>query len=188
MPTPHAQKLPLSFDAARLQADLDVFEEEEWIAHFVRRNYDGSWSVIPLRGPAGETHPIRMSYSDPSCDTFEDTPFLDRTPYLREVLGAFECPLLSVRLMRLAPGSVIKEHTDFDLSIEDGTARLHVPIQTNPDVDFRLCGERMPLHAGECWYLKLSEPHSVRNDGSEPRVHLVLDVTVNSWLAELVSG
>ncbi|MEO1527789.1 MAG: aspartyl/asparaginyl beta-hydroxylase domain-containing protein [Planctomycetota bacterium] len=167
-----------------MDADLRRLESMEWIDHFVTQNYDGVWSVIPLRGPASATHPVLMIYSDPTCSEFANTPFLEGCDYLPTVLNTFECPLLSVRLMKLTAGSVIKEHRDHDLSVESGVARLHIPIVTNEGVDFRLNGTQVALNPGECWYLRLSDPHSVRNDGQTDRVHLVLDVEVNQWLID----
>src|SRR4029453_10385576 len=65
-------------------------------------------------------------------------------------------------------------------------ARLHVPIAPNPGVDFRLNGERVVLAEGECWYLRLSDPHSVANGGDRDRVHLVIDAIVSPWLYEIL--
>ena len=90
--------------------------------------------------------------------------------------------------MRLTPGSVIKEHSDYDLSIEDGNARLHIPITTSPKVEFSLNSRRIILNEGECWYLRLSDPHTVANRGDEDRVHMVIDATVNPWLAQLIGS
>jgi mannose-6-phosphate isomerase-like protein (cupin superfamily) len=90
--------------------------------------------------------------------------------------------------MRLTPGSVIKEHEDVVLSFEDGMVRLHIPVVTNDAVDFRLNGERVVLEAGSCWYLRLSDPHSVANRGTEDRVHLVVDAEVNDWVGEVFAG
>jgi Aspartyl/Asparaginyl beta-hydroxylase len=176
--------LPLAFYPDRLAADLAALTTG-WTAHFVTQNYDGDWSAIALRGPAGARHPIQMIYSDPTCTDFVDTPMLAASPYFRTVLGAFACTLLAVRLMRLTPGSRIKEHRDHDLRFEDGTARLHIPIATNAGVDFRLNGVRCPMAAGSCWYLRLSDPHSVANTGAADRVHLVIDAAVNDWLEAL---
>jgi quercetin dioxygenase-like cupin family protein len=178
-------KLPFSFDPMRLKHDLDQFEHLGWTDHFVKQNYQGSWSVIPLRGTAGATHPIMMIYSDPNAINFEDTPFLQASPYFQEVLQGFQCPLEAVRLMKLSAGSIIKEHTDFDLSFEQGHARLHIPVVTNPEVDFQLNHERVVMLEGECWYLKLSDPHSVANRGEADRVHLVIDALVNPWLKDV---
>ena len=131
MPTGSAQlrypdrlRLTLSFDPGRLAEDLGRLRGVVWTDHFVRQNYDGDWSAIPLRAPVGATHPIRMIYSDPTAKAFEDTPLLARTPYFREVLAAFGCPLQAVRLMRLAPASVIKEHRD-----DDGCTSRSRPIR-----------------------------------------------------------
>jgi hypothetical protein len=48
------------------------------------------------------------------------------------VIAAFACEVRSVRLMRLTPGSIIKEHTDLDLGVESGSVRIHMPVTTNP--------------------------------------------------------
>jgi quercetin dioxygenase-like cupin family protein len=180
--------LPLSFDPARLAADLAALAGAPWIDHFVKQNYRGDWSVIPLRGPAGATHPVLMIYSDPTCFAFEDAPFLAACPYFREVLAAFACPLQAVRLMRLGPGSVIEEHRDHDLSFEQGVVRVHVPVVTNGQVDFRINRERIVLEAGSAWYLRLSDPHSVANRGADARVHLVIDAVVDPWIEALFAS
>lgn len=177
-------KLKLQFDPQRLQDDLKRLQMESWIAHFVTQNYDGDWSVIPLRGPASATHPVMMIYSDPTCSEFSNTPFLAECDYLQTVLDSFQCPLMAVRLMKLAAGSHIKKHVDHDLAAENGVARLHVPVVTNEYVNFQLNGSRVVMNPGECWYLRLSDPHSVENSGHTDRVHLVLDVQTNDWLHE----
>jgi len=182
---PDRLRLPFSFDQALLARDLQALSSVAWTRHFVRANYDGDWSVIPLRAPAGETHPIRMIGSDPTCRTFVDTPLLDHCPYFAEVMQAFRCPLRTVRLMRLASGSVIKEHTDLDLGFEDGMVRIHVPVVTSDQVEFFLNGSRVVMEAGSAWYLRLSDPHRVVNNGPKDRVHLVVDGFVNDWIAEV---
>jgi hypothetical protein len=138
MAFPDRLQLPLSFDPVLLRATSDALSATPWTAHFVQQNYEGDWSVIPLRCAAGETHPIRMIYSDPTATDFVDTPFLAACPYFRAVIAAFACEVRSVRLMRLTPGSVIKEHTDLDLGVErrgadpcpgDHQSRRRVPAQ-----------------------------------------------------------
>jgi hypothetical protein len=185
-PFPDRLRLPLDFAPAGLEADLAALSAGGWIAHFVTQNYEGDWSVIPLRGPAGATHPVQMIYSDPACTAFADTPLLAAAPHFRAVLAAFACPLQAVRLMRLAAGSTIKEHRDHDLAFEDGTVRIHVPVVTNEGVDFRLNGTRCVMPAGSAWYLRLSDPHSVANRGTADRVHLVIDAAVNAWVEGLL--
>lgn len=182
---PDRLRLPLDFDPERLAADLAGLSAATWTAHFVTQNYDGDWSAIALRAPAGARHPVQMIYSDPSCSVFEDTVLLAASPYFRDVLAALACPLRAVRLMRLRPGTRVKEHCDHDLSFENGTVRIHIPVTTNEDVDFRLNGVRCPMPAGSVWYLRLSDRHSVANLGTTDRVHMVIDAAVNGWVAAL---
>lgn len=179
---PDRLRLPFTFDPQLLVRDLQRLSARDWIKHFVLQNYEGDWSVIPLRGKAGARHPVMMIYSDPAATEFDDTPFLQVCPYFRKVLETFKSPLLAVRLMRLTPGSIIKEHVDHELSVDEGTARFHIPVVTNPDVEFYLNGTRIVLEAGSTWYLRLSDPHRVRNGGTTDRVHMVIDAVADDWL------
>jgi hypothetical protein len=183
---PDRVRLPLAFDPVPLAAELARFGEDEWTAHFVRANYEGEWSAIPLRAAAGETHPVRMIGVHTMAPHFVDTSFLERAPAFAAVLASFQCELKSVRLMRLAAGALIKEHEDYDPDAENGSARLHVPVTTNPGVEFLLNRRPVAMAAGSVWYLRLADPHSVANRGSGDRVHLVIDLRVNDWLADLL--
>lgn len=185
---PDRIRLPFAFDPAKLRADLDRVTADGWIDHLVTSNYEGDWSVLPLRIPAGAVHPVMMIYADPTATRFEDAPALGRAPYFRRVLAQFACPLQTVRLMRLTPGSRIREHRDHDLAAEYGAARIHVPISTSPEVDFVLNGRRVEMEPGSAWYLRLCDPHSVVNRGRADRIHLVIDCVVDDWLAGLLHG
>ncbi|MES2338938.1 MAG: aspartyl/asparaginyl beta-hydroxylase domain-containing protein [Pseudomonadota bacterium] len=184
---PDRVRLPMTFDPAVLAADLDTLTHVDWTPHVVRQNFRGDWSVLPLRAPVGETHPIRMAVPTPA-EHWCDTALLDHAPACRAVLATLRCPLHSVRLMRLSAGSAILEHRDPDLSADDGFARLHVPIVTNPGVRFLVNGTPVPMAAGETWYVRLSDPHAVTNDGTTDRIHLVIDAVVNPWLRALLTA
>lgn len=177
-------KLPLEFDAARLQAELDALTSEAYVPHFNTRYYQGDWSVLPLRSIGGAPAQI---YPDPTNKGgWADTPFLARCPYIREMLGAFTCSMQAVRFLRLGPGSTIREHKDYNLSLDDGEIRLHIPVRTNQDVDFIVGGKRVVMAEGECWYHNFNLPHSVANRGTTARVHLTLDCVVDDWLRDVV--
>ena len=172
-------RLPMAFDVARLHADLAQIRPEEWRAHFNTGYHDGLWSGVALRTTEGAHVPL---YPDPTKNAYVDLAVLDRCPYIREVMAAFHCPLRLVRLLKLTPGSNIKEHSDYDLSFEDGEVRVHVPIQTNPAVEFVVDGKPLPMGEGECWYVNFNLPHRIHNRGATDRVHLVIDCVLNEWL------
>lgn len=177
-------RLAVTFDPAKLQADLDRILTDDFVPHFNTGYYTGDWSVVPLRSIGGKA---RQIYPDPTAkDSWQDTPLLERCSYVREVLAHFQCPQQAVRFMRLKAGSVIREHRDLALSFEDGEVRLHIPVRTNPDLDFRFAGKRVVMAEGECWYHDFTEPHSVANRGQTDRIHLVIDCILNDWLRGLL--
>ncbi|MFN0314576.1 MAG: aspartyl/asparaginyl beta-hydroxylase domain-containing protein [Burkholderiales bacterium] len=180
-----AVRLPLQFDLARLKSEFDRIRDKDWIVHFNAGYHDGGWSGVALRSNQDDARTI---YPDPAREDFSDTQLLARCPSIRSVLSEFKCPLLSVRLLRLKAGSIIKEHRDHKLGFEDGEVRIHIPISTNPGVEFHLDGDLIPMKEGEAWYVNVNLPHRVKNLGATDRVHLVIDCKVNDWLASLFAG
>lgn len=173
-------KLPFEFNPRKLKKDLGKFAEAEWTPHFNTQYYEGDWSGIALRATRNAI--LGGLYPDPvSADDYENTLNLTRCDYLPEVLKTFKCDLESARLLRLGAAAKIREHRDYKMSYEDGIARVHVPVLTNPQVEFFLDKKPIKMNEGEVWYLNLNLPHSVINHGAEVRVHLVLDCVVNDW-------
>lgn len=183
----NALKLPFGFDPVKLKEDLAKINDDEWFAHFNKSDYDGEWSGVALRAPAGAVHPIQKLSPLPGIKYFVDTDVLNECIYFKTILNNFLCPLKSVRLLKLKPGSIIKEHTDSFLSFEDGEARIHIPVQTNPDIYFYLDGERIIMNEGEAWYLNFSLKHKIENRSRVDRIHLVIDCDVNEWLTDVFS-
>ncbi len=116
---------------------------------------------------------------------YRDTPLLEKCPYFKEIVSGFECGLESVRLLALAPGSRIKTHRDRGLAYSQGCFRLHIPILTDPDVEFLVDDEPVTMQAGECWYANFDLPHSVTHHGKTRRIHLVIDGKRNDWTDKL---
>lgn len=183
---PDRLKLPLAFDASPMLDEVNRLPANSWTAHFVPQHYRGDWSVAPLRAPRDAVHPIMKITSPPGCDDWAETEYLEACPSIRAAIESFKCPLGAARLMRLGGNSQIHEHRDADLDAGMGVARLHIPLVSNPDVEFLVNGEAAHMAAGECWYLRLSDPHRVTNSGSAPRIHLVIDAQVDDWLAALL--
>jgi len=100
------------------------------------------------------------------------------------LLASIPGRLESVRFLRLAAGSVIHEHRDAGLRVEEGVYRLHIPVRTNPDVEFLVGGQAMQMAEGECWYVNFDLPHSLVNRGTSDRVHLVVDGVVDDAVLE----
>lgn len=176
-------QLPLTFDPQLLKADLVGIAPTEWVSHFNQEYFDGEWSGIALRSIGGNPKQI---YPDPHAEgTVANTPMLERCPNIRRVLESFGCPVKSARLLKLSPGSCIREHRDYELGFAEGEIRLHIPVATEANVAFFLAGKPVKMNEGECWYLDFSLPHRVEHRGVADRIHLVIDCVVNDWLLEL---
>lgn len=183
--TPPFVRLEPRFPSEPLLREALGVDAAQWSAHFNADYHDGGWQGVALRASGGE---VTRLYPEPNLRaTVTDTALMAACPAIRAALAAFQCPLREVRLLRLTPGSYIREHRDEDLRLDAGEARLHIPLVTHPLVEFYVDGERALMEAGECWYLNLSLPHRVRNVSPIERIHLVIDCAVNDWLRDQIA-
>lgn len=176
-------KLPFEFNVSLLQAEMQSIQDNIWIAHYNKNDYDGSWTSLALYSKDGMASTIYASMDNNS--TLKATEIIGSCKYLQEVLEVFKFEKVAVRLMRLNAGAVIKPHKDHALGYEDGDFRLHIPIVTNPDVNFMLGGERIVMNEGTCWYINANEEHAVSNNGLTDRIHLVIDGKRNEWTDDI---
>ena len=56
------------------------------------------------------------------------------------------------RFVRWGTGAEILERRDDKLGFEDGVTWIHIPVETNPQVEFRLNGKLLQISEGEAWY------------------------------------
>ncbi len=179
-------QLPFYFDADLLQQEVAAISAMNWVPHYQVKHYEGAWNAIPLRSINGKTDDIIISPAQKN--NYQDTVFLEISPYLKTVLKNFQCPLQAVRLLKLNAGSSIKEHRDAELNFESGEIRLHIPVLTHADVEFILDKERLSLQEGECWYLNFNLLHAINNNSPINRVHLVIDAVVNDWVTDIFNS
>jgi aspartyl/asparaginyl beta-hydroxylase len=176
-------RLPITPDINTMQHEVTALTSH-WTPHFNTRHYEGQWTVLPLRSPGGQTShivPDLMQYNT----TYTDTLLMQQCPAIINLLSHLHCTFMSVRLLNLQSGSVIKEHRDHELSFENGEARLHFPVFTNAQVEFYVDNQLVQMQEGDCWYINAQLPHRVANYGNADRIHLVVDCVVNDWLTEV---
>lgn len=179
-------RLPMAFDPEPLRADLDALRDEDWQPHFNASIYRGEWAGVALRTPGGGPGTL---YPYPAMrNLWADTEILGRCPGIAAALARFSSPLTSVRLLRLGPGAEVDEHRDHKLGYADGEIRVHVPLTTNPDVEFLVEGAPLHMAPGEAWYVDFSRPHAVANRGTTPRVHLLVDTVVDDWVTQQLAA
>ena len=179
-------KLPLSYDASKMFEEFEAIKAQQF-------EY---YKVIQLRAPAHMVDtslpfpPPATDYADGSWTPWMDTPEMAQCAYLKSVIDFFKenTTVTLVRLLRLAPQSVVQEHTDptLGLEIEKSVIRLTIPIYNQPGVEFFLNDSLVPMLPGECWYLRLTDPHRVLNNSDYERVNLTIDMIPNDWVLNLI--
>jgi aspartyl/asparaginyl beta-hydroxylase (cupin superfamily) len=166
----HAVRLMRTYDPDALQEAVARVHErlQEMPAGYPGEGHLG-WTSVCLHSPASGRSPV-----------------LEAAPYLRHVMDDLGIRIRLARLLALRPAGVIREHRDAFLS--NAIVRLHVPIVTDPAVEFYLDGQRCDWLAGELWYGDFSRPHHARNGSALTRIHLVIDATIDAQLAALFPG
>jgi quercetin dioxygenase-like cupin family protein len=170
-------KIPAAISA--IQKEVAALRPNDWQPHMNKRDYEGEWDVLSLRSPGGKNNPLAEPMNG---EEYADTALMQQCPSIQQLIHYLQCEKLSVRLLNLQPGAVIKEHTDKELCFEKGEARLHFPVFTNPLVEFFIDGTKVKMLEGDCWYINANLPHSLANKGDRERIHLVIDCKVNEWL------
>ncbi|AQQ01808.1 aspartyl beta-hydroxylase [Pseudoalteromonas aliena] len=182
-------QLDIFYDIKKVAVDLVVAKKLEWVEHVNTQCYQGGWDVLPLRVPVehADRHVILQSFAIESSSDFIDGDHLKYLPSISELLSQFKCDILSARLMRLSPNSLIKPHRDLGLSIElSAQARIHISLEACEQVEFLVDCLEVPMSPNSCWYINADAEHSVINNGDTPRINLVIDCNVNEWLLSLI--
>lgn len=181
-------KLAFSFDPVKMKNEIDLLNLNDFVYY----------NVITLRSPAHLVDPSLTppppaeDYADGSWTKWLDTLALKQSPYLSSIVDMFRqhSEVTLVRLLRLAPNGIVAEHTDptLGLEIEKSVIRLTIPIQSNNEVQFYLNDSIVPMKLGECWYLRLTDPHRITNMGATERINMTIDIVPNKWIRSLLIG
>ena len=170
-------QLPITFDAVALLAEVSAIEESAWRGRTSRDDGNSALTLITTEGdPASDALSGRM----------RPTPWLERCPYLGQVLEAIGATWGRARLMRLNGQAEVKAHVDINYYWRE-RMRVHVPIVTTPGVRFQCGDAEINMGAGECWIFDTWRRHRVLNEGSAQRIHLVADTVGGERFWDLLS-
>ncbi len=193
-PTPKALS-PINFAQLDCRVSLPLLQSEvaqllgaSWVDHVNTNDYCGGWNLLPLRCQAQHrhSHPLLQGFAIAEGDFWEDLPAMASCAQIQYLLAQLQCPVKSVRLMRLCAGAIIKPHRDLGLGLAFGEARLHMPVFSSSAIRFWVKETLIPMAEGELWYFNADEIHAVENPGDADRINLVIDCVGNEWLNEQV--
>lgn len=181
-----AIKLPLTFDVEKLTKEIESIGLNQFLY------YD----VLPLRSPAHLVDPSipfpppAEDYADGSWCDWLNTKSLENSPYLKSIIEQFQehTTVTLVRALRLEKGNVVKEHRDvtLGLQVEKSVIRLTIPVIKDEKADFYLNNKIVPMKPGECWYMRLTDPHQVINKSERDRINITIDMIPNQWVRDMI--
>ncbi len=181
-----AIKLPLAFDVEKLTKEIESIGLNQFLY------YD----VLPLRSPAHLVDPSipfpppAEDYADGSWCDWLNTKMLEDSPYLKSIVEQFQehTTVTLVRALRLEKGNVVKEHRDvtLGLQVEKSVIRLTIPVIKDENADFYLNNKIIPMKPGECWYMRLTDPHQVINKSERDRINITIDMIPNQWVRDMI--
>ncbi|MFT3906327.1 MAG: sulfotransferase [Steroidobacteraceae bacterium] len=169
-------RLPVRFDIERLRAEVAALPDAAWVAH--PNGIAGNSAARLISADGGE--------NDDVDGIMQPTPHLVGSPYIRQVLASFGVVWSRSRLMRLAAHANVPEHADINHHWFY-RVRLHIPVTTQPGVRFTCGDETVHMAAGEAWIFDNWRSHSVVNDSTHERIHLVADTTGDASFWQFVA-
>ena len=168
-------KLPWQFDAQRLASEVEALSERYWLDH--PSGLPGN-SAVPLVSVDGA-----MNHAFDGA--MKPTEALMKSHYIHQAIASFGEVVARSRLMRLAPGAQVAEHVDFNYHWVS-RVRIHIPIITNPQVNFYCGDESVHMAQGESWLFDSWRRHRVVNASDSARTHLVIDLAGSSRFWRIV--
>ena len=115
--------------------------------------------------------PLIAAGGDPADDAVRGrmapTPVLAQLPYTRQIFAALGAPIGRSRFMRIEQEGEVTPHVDLAHYWWDHV-RVHVPVLTDPSVEFQIGDDVEHMAAGEVWAIDTWKLHSVRNPAVAP--------------------
>ena len=170
-------KISRHFDVERLTQEVSQFNEDDWLEH--PQKFYGN-TAIPLVSANGEQN-------NDMTGPMLATDALNKCSYIQQILASFNTTIGRSRLMRLLPGQKVPLHTDHHYSWRH-RVRIHIPIITDPAVQFICNGRNVNMAAGEAWTFDNWKMHEVINASNITRVHLVFDTSGSADFWDLVES
>lgn len=139
------------------------------------------WSEYPTNGLDLQILRKPIHESAKEC---KDQPILhvlpEALPYIFGLMAKVRGERLgTVLLVKLSPGRSILPHKDME-GMDKYYDRFHIVLQSNPQVSFHADDEEVNMCEGDIWWFNHTSMHSVYNNGTTDRVHLIIDIKLRN--------
>lgn len=174
-----------SFEIDALIAKIRMLTPEDWLADATRQKIfqaHDSTETIKLIADSDFRH------EKPTTRKLYDHFAPELSPLMDHIRSQFSQSIRQQKLInehgpgyfirtiltRLPAGAEIRAHRDEGYSLKR-SHRIHMPIVSNPDVQFQVGDLMFHMPVGEMWEINNRRVHAVKNGGSEARIHLIMD-------------
>ena len=103
-----------------------------------------------------------------------------------KIFKIFEKSILNLRLNGMGNKSGLSPHKEYNIIGNKIKLRFHLPVITNNSANAMLDNEIFHLERGIIYFFNNGCIHDAKNDGMEPRYHLVWDVWLNNEIYEKI--
>ena len=169
-------RLPFSVDPEALAHEIDALPGTAWKDHPEGAVGNTAVPLVAINGDPGD---------DAVSGPMLPTPSLAALPYTRRVMGALDSVIGRSRFMRIPEEGDLYAHVDVAYYWRDHL-RVHVPVVSDPSVEFHCGNESVHMAPGEIWIFDTWQRHKVVNPAHHPRTHLVVDTVGSAALWDLI--
>lgn len=177
---PPVRELDIRTDQELLDFDILKIKEEHWgeTRGKYPNFYDDVDSFRVLKAPADEILNMKTTKDSEITYVHEDHPiFPVIMKQVRKIEEHLDATAIMVALNRMAPDSWIPPH--FDSKMWNHTYRIHVPLVSDPIVQFTFNYKKYHFEVGKIYEMDNTIEHSVTNRSNVWRVHMLLDLVPN---------
>ncbi len=186
------------YDVIDIQELVESFTEDEWLKESWRREkfeiHRCTQSIYLIMDEDGRhTDPTEHPALAENLDILQ--PLLDyvRRQYGQSIdaRGSNESNssgyFVRMLFVKLIPGGSIPLHFDTGRSMRT-SHRIHLALVTNDEVKFTVGNTTKNLLPGELWEINNRRKHTVMNNGTEGRVHMIMDFVLPGEKISDVTG
>jgi len=123
-----------------------------------------------------QNHPLDWVFGTPIASEVLDKESMSSISHIiesleEEVVGK----AARVLLIKLEANKDVATHVDNGDYLST-VRRFHIPLITNDLVSYTVNNETIHMKKSECWEINNLKYHSVKNDGDQDRIHLLIDI------------
>jgi hypothetical protein len=105
-------------------------------------------------------------------------------PIFKDLENYHDGVVVTAMIVKLFAEKDVLPHKDEGSNYFGAVRRHHMAIKTNPSAKFFINDIEKHMKVGELWEINNNRVHYATNDGDLERIHIIIDIIPNKYLAE----